>query len=349
MGGLGRLMAGLMYRDLAGRRRPRRYVLAAIFIFALVGGIAFLGWRHRQQLRVETTSTPWASPVSKAAFRATPLPEIHRQSNQAAIEPSPTQAPNPCPPEPALWQFEGIPGSNLVRIIPECAYAGLARAVAWDLMAESMGYTGTEAAGMLGFSDLPFEPQARVVLPTEKDPYEIGLHLNFAYFEGRSWVLTADLQPALTYFLQGCFRMDGYPVICSLGRDIEKVGIYMDAQGYRFGRLQLSDEAVQYQTREFALFGYREPGQWVFLGIQDQPQVPLSELGEAPQAWRARQAGLHGVEVWDAGWVERTFGYGMRPLPADWQAYTNPQAAQTIARITNDYLQPFWEKGVVHP
>ena len=349
MGGLNRLMAGLMYRDMAGRRRPRRYVLAAIFIFALVGGIALLGWWQRQQLRMEAASTPWVSPISKATFRATPLPEFHRQTTLPEIDTSPTQIPNPCPAEPALWQFEKIPGSNLERIVPECVYVDLARAVAWDLMAESMGYAGTEAAGMLEFSDLPFEPQARMVLPTEKDPYEIGLHLNFAYFEGRSWVLTADLQPALTYFLQGCFRTDNYPVICSLGRDNEKAGIYMDAQGYRFGTLQPPEEAIQHQTREFALFGYREPGQWVFLGIQNQPQVPLSELGEAPQDWRARKAGLHGVEVWDAGWVERTFGYSMRPLPVNWQAYTDPQAAQTIARITNDYLQPLWEKGVVHP
>jgi hypothetical protein len=339
-------MAGLMYRDLAGHPRPRRYVLAAMVIFALVGGIALLGWQQQRQFRAEAVSIP---PVSKAAFHVTPLLEIHQQTTLPAINTSPTQIPNPCPPEPALWQFEKIPGSNLERIIPECVYADLARAVAWDLMAESMGYAGTEAAGMLGFSNLPFEPQARVVLPTEKDSYEIGLHLNFAYFEGRSWILTADVQPALTYFLQGCFRADGYPVICSLGRDNEKAGIYMDAQGYRFGRLQPPEEATQYQTREFALFGYRESGRWVFLGIQDQPQAPLSELGEAPQDWRARQAGLHGVEVWDAGWVEQTFGYSMRPLPVDWQVYSDPQDAQTIARITNDYLQPLWEKGVVHP
>jgi hypothetical protein len=370
MGGLDRLTDGLMYRDLAGRRRLRRYVLAAIAIFILIGGITFLGWRQRQTLLAMRAVTPMAATASGGQTQENPTPTpaavalagVQSTSSPApASEPSATapptrsSTPDGCPTDPNAWELLEIAhGDNFKRIAPPCVYDGLGRTVAWDLL-QVMGYSAAEAAELLGFADSPWHPVAEITgMTNTQGPMTIELvdpspeeikqtgHPNL-----HAWIVDREGRPEVTFTLRGCYRTEtmkgdrveswgvAYPLVCILAMDQgSRVVLELDAHRY---------SAESLSTRRFCMYGYAGDGRWVSIGCQKEPFVEIQSPGSSQPASlpltmdlgeivqdRIVTSGLHGLAPWDAAWLEATFGLSMRPLPENWQSASDPSEYQAI-------------------
>ncbi|HLE15554.1 MAG TPA: hypothetical protein VI776_12465 [Anaerolineales bacterium] len=123
MGNLDRIVDGLTYRDLAGRRRLRRYVLAAIAILVLLGGIVFWGWWQRQEFLAqgvgvsgvphtvmadqskEMVSRPVGAGVLRAEAQPSPTAALPAGPASTAIPLSVPRATGMCPPDSRAWEL----------------------------------------------------------------------------------------------------------------------------------------------------------------------------------------------------------------------------------------------------
>ena len=337
----------LTYPDLAGKRKLRRYVLAALLLIGLV--LALFGWAQlqRSQVRAEVFATP--RPVSEVEVQPVAL-----SSPTARPEPTPVAG---CPENPEEWEFVDVfPGDNYKRIEPACVYESLAKTVAWHIL-EFMGYTKPEAAELLGFVDgngvsagnsvsaLPWQPTHEITgLTNTRGPMTILLTRDWAahpdYFH---WTVDADGHPGVVYSLHGCYRArtitgnqveywGTYPVICVVALDrapgwvVHVLNVRMDTSETRF----TVDMTGQAPLRRFLLFGYTGAS-WVLLGEHQDQQVFLEDAGDISQE-REQVTGRYGTVPWDAAWLEATFGLTMRSLPAGWQTFgADPNAIQAIA------------------
>src|SRR3990170_4483366 len=122
--------AWMTYTDLAGRRKVRQYILAAL---ALLGvAVAVLGWAQfqRYQARAEVLATP-----RRLAANDSESPSVLHAPPTLFSGSDPLPAPDGCPREPESWAFLDVfPNSNYKRIEPACVYAGLAKSVAWHML-----------------------------------------------------------------------------------------------------------------------------------------------------------------------------------------------------------------------
>lgn len=313
---------GLTFTDIAGRRQPRTYTVLAglllILLAALASGVAL---KH-QAMMAEVQGTP--APVSVTP-EVTPAPERTETAARST----------PCPTDPAEWVFEdALPDDNFKRIEPACIYEGLGQSVAWALAVRS-GYTRAEAAEALGFAGFPMRQLDEVTaLTNTQGPVSIPVaftppHPNFA-----EWRVSAAGQPALSYALRGCFRTyeivgnqakpwnQEYPVICTLSEDSFGTQMVFQLDGHTF-------TSPAEPTRSFALFGYGKDGNWVWLGTQQEPKVSLSTLPDFQQEAQLA-AKLQNLPVWEAAWLNETYGLPARTLPESWQSLTNETDKQAI-------------------
>ena len=365
MRSLNRLVDGLTYKDMAGKRHPRRYVLAAGAIFIMLCGIVATGWWQRQQLM----DGPLVQPVIPAGDR------FHGHPGAAAVEPDPVSAqplPTPwphtgieiagilttdapasasCPDDPSAWKLQEVArGDNFLRIDPACVYDGLSRTVAWDLL-RVMGYSAPEAMKMLGFFDFPRRPAPEIIgMTNTHGPVSIEL-TNPSYAEimqaghpdFHAWIVDSAGKPGVTFTLRGCYSSENlqgdrkvtYPVICVAAMDQAEWAV-MELGAHRFATRSLP-------TRRFYLYGYAGDGRWTSIGYQREPFVeirqphsgdpavlPLTMDLDEIAADRNLVTALHGQVPWDAAWLEGTFGLAMRALPKDWQSQNNPGEYQAI-------------------
>ena len=358
------LLNDLTYADLGGKRRLRRYVVAALVIAAALAVIWVVAQLQRQQVAAVIDATPrslaevlpsW-TPVSAAVSEAA-LTEPPTPVSKAAPMPV---TPTPCPTDPADWTLADIaPDDNFKRIVPGCVYDGLARTAAWALAAYSMGYSGAEAAEALGFDRMPLRAVANgtsvIGMTNTMGPMPITVSYPPPHPDLRTWVLDLGLQPAVTFTLRGCFRtytITGnerqdwgveYPVICVLARDDEGAWAVSELNGNWFTAGNGIDHASR---RTFTLFGYAGDGNWYWIGIQKDPQVDLQtvEMQNDRQLITAR----HGITPWDADWAAATFGLATQPLPENWQSFTDQVNIQPILDEINAAFQTFLE-GVGEP
>lgn len=367
MGGMDSVKDSLTYKDLAGRRRLRRYVLAAAAILILMGGIVVWGWRQRGQLLAREAD---ARAPARAAVR--PSSEATALAGNLPAELSPTQiavdAQQPliqneglpanleaCPSDPDAWEFLPLtPGDNFQRVDPPCVYDGLARTVAWELL-RVLGYSATRAADVLGFVEFPWRPVAEITgMTSTQGPMSIPLANPDAaevrqagHPDLHAWIVDREGRPGAVFTLRGCYqtaalegdRLEngevGYRVICVVAMDQgERAVLQLGSQRY-------ASESLP--TRRFALFGYAGDGLWIFLGYQREPFVelrapnalqpavlPLTMDLDEIEADREFTSGLHGITPWDAAWLEAAFGLAMRPLPEGWQRQGELSAYQAI-------------------
>ena len=358
-----RLTDALTYRDLAGRRRARRYVLAATAIFVLLGGIVFWGWWQRGQLLApgvgRRTTQPAIPAGQRVEERRTPtaieVARVDAQPTSTAVPPVPLMTPEACPADPKAWRLLQIAqNDNFKRIDPPCVYDGLARTVAWDLL-RVMGYSAPEAAEALGFADLPWYPLAEIIgMTNTQGPMPIALAnpsdeevKRSKHPDSHAWIVNRDGVPAATFTLRGCYRTETvrgdqvkswgvkYPVVCIVAMDQGEWAV-MELGSHRYAPRSLP-------ARRFFVYGYAGKGLWISLGYQQEPFVeirlpgsgdpavlPLTlELEQIVQDWKFT-AGLHGLLPWDAAWLEKAFGLSMRPLPGNWQSLNDPAEYQAI-------------------
>ena len=312
MGGLDRLTGGLMYRDLAGRPRLRRYVLAAIAIFALIGGIVFLGWRQRGQLLVLGVgtptvaitaghlvwefSTPTAAGVTLAEEQPSSITALPAEPSSTAIPPAQSPTPEACSLDPKEWELiEIAQNDNFKRIAPPWVYDGLARTVAWDLL-RVLGYSTPEATEMLGFTGFPWHPvpeitgltntrgpmSIRMTNPSSEEIQQAG-HPDF-----HAWIVDREGRPGVAFALRGCYRTETvtgeqveswgvvYPVVCIVTMDQGDWAV-LELGPHRYATGSLP-------TRRFFMYGYAGKGLWVSIGYQREPFVEIRSPGSGQPA-----------------------------------------------------------------
>ena len=322
------ILDGLTFKDIAGKRQPRAYTvltgLVLILLFVLASCVAL----ERSAMMDEVQGIP--------------------ETVQITVEPSATLEPTPmaetCPTDPADWNFVDIqPGNNLKRLEPVCVHDNLAKSVAWALAVRE-GYTRAEATQALGFAEMPLHRLSEVTILTDtQGPLPMQVSFTPTHPDFAEWRVNSNGQPAIAYALRGCFRAGtvtgnkvdswnaGYPVICTLSEDSYGSRIVFNLDGHTY-----TSESVP--TRSFALFGYLGNGQWAWLGTQKEPKIALETLGDFVGD-AAASARMHGEAVWDAAWLEQTFGLSMKPLPENWQTARDETERQVILDGLNAAMQ----------
>jgi hypothetical protein len=359
MGHLVRFRDDLTYKDLAGRRRPRRYVLAALGILILLCGIAAWGRQLRQDVLALGPVLPGGAILGEGSLEALSTPAAGRAvlvealpllTISAARDPlsratisSVTPTPEACPQDPAEWELLEISqADNFKRIALPCVYDGLARTVAWDLL-RALGYSAPESAEMLGFEAFPRRPVPEILGMTDtRGPMDIELEYaggGVVNSDLRTWIVDQGGNPGLTFTLRGCYRAESwdvaYPVVCVVSVD-----------HLNWAVLELGDRHYTFELnplRQFALYGYAGEGQWVGLGYQKEPIVQIRLPGsisspilspaldlEQIMVDQRFSSTLHGVVPWDGTWLGATFGLTMRPLPEGWLGFDDPAELQAI-------------------
>lgn len=334
------------YPNIAGKRHLRRYVAATLVIVIILGIVAIYTAAQRQETLALLESTP------------APLAEILPPRTPSSSSVPPTATPlsisaeimsTPCPTGPEQWTLADLSISdNFKRIYPACVYDGLAKAVAWAIANQSLGFTGVEAAQTLGLSAAPLvvdQDGTLVGMTDTLGPMPLAVTFPPTYPDFRSWLLTENLTPSITFTLRGCYRIyavtgnqidlwgEVYPVICIVSQDDEAVWKVSVLGGHRF----TSGNPETQQLRSFALFGYQGEGNWVWIGMQKEPVIELEDIPDV-QADRQLMSQLHGVTPWDAEWLETTYGIAMHPLFDNWQAFTDPSEIQAMLEAMNAYL-----------
>jgi hypothetical protein len=354
------LIENMTYRDLSGRRWPRRYVVAAGLLFLAMIPTACRSAHERSQVMTAVYATP--------APPATPWPT-------RTPTPPPTPTPTPvvdeagCPADPKEWTLEPIviaPGAkplDLFQIRPDCVYRGLARSVAAIMLTEA-GWKIPEVVEALGMPRFPvrYHPVITVTfeytLRMRGEPLvfkqDWGVAVGAARFcppggDGthcpRIWRVTADGSISYPRALRGCFyprhlsagRMVDwgmpYPVICAVRKLIPPGHGIATVEGTedRFHRARLGDDQWNYYE-EF--YGY-DPTlrEWLMIGIHAYYTLPpevLEFLRTEGQQELKSLAARHGLPVWDQAWLEAFTGLKPKPLPEGWQAW--PDSPEFLAK-----------------
>ena len=351
---MSKILNPLTYADLAGRRQLRRYVVAALALLGL--SLAILGWAQlqRQQARVEVTTNSPAGPVSAVSgpsesqtFGAgTPATaESDLAAGAGESETRAMAAPASCPPDSEAWTFlDVLPGDNYQRIEPTCVYDGLARTVTWHL-AERLGYSKTEAAELLGFTELPWQPAPAITALTNTEgPRELALTIEWPpHPDYRYWVVDAVGEPSAAYSLRGCYRTrtiqgpqadrwnPDYAALCVVAVDYGPGWSVSELGAHRYAH----DSSALSGSRAFLLFGYTAGNTWVFIGERQDLHVPIEDEVQIA-ADREHVTAKYGTESWDAAWLARNFNIEMRPLPENWQQATDPTALDQIEVQMNE-------------
>jgi len=343
------LVEEMTYRDLSGRRRPRRYVIAAGLLLLAMAPMALWAFSERSRVMAVAYATP-APPATPWPTRTpTPLPT-----------PTPTPAVDEagCPADPREWTLEPIvpvPGArpyDLARIRPDCVYQGLARSVAAQMLID-MGWKPPEVVEAMGFPRFPlrYHPVITVtmeftlrlherplVLPQEGLPSAVAMCPPGADSARcpRLWAVGQDGAFPFRHALRGCFRprhLSGgqvvdwgmpYPVICVVRRMAHPYTWLGMAEGAedRFRRVYpdiWSDGNI--------FFGY-DPSLriWVFIGYdlgyssREDPQV-VERVRDRGRRELERTAAPHGLPVWDGAWLKAFTGLKPKPLPPDWESW----------------------------
>lgn len=364
MGRPDKLTDGLTYTDLAGRRRLRRYLLAAAAIFILIGAIIYLGWQQQQLLLVQGAGAPTSVNTAAPQAEGTLIPT---DSGFALVDtqPSPTPAPpaesstavssarhptpKACPDDPSAWELLDIArNDNFKKINPPCVYDGLARTVAWHILSH-MGYSKPEAAEILGFPNIPWQPALEITgMTNQMGPMSFSLVWEWpAHPDYYNWIVSDDGRPWITYALRGCYRtatIDGdqmkswgveYSVVCILTLDYAPIrwSVHvLDEYVFSF------DGTKENGKRVFVQYGYTTDKDWVLIGQQEEPQVAFDDVVQM-QKDREFSTRLLGVVPWDSYWVEAQFGIDLRPLPDGWKMFTNEAGMQEIGNELNAFIQ----------
>lgn len=313
--------------DASRRRYERRYFLVGLLLLFLSAGC------NRPWLFPPTpTTTP--SPTATATITATPT------NTPTPLPPTATSTntPIPCPTDAKAWLIDFAPGiaagTDVLlkgQISPSCVYNELAKSVAWALLTTSMGYTRQEAADALGFTAFPTAPLGKITAINDlQQTYTVSLYYSPRHPDFAEWSL-ADGAPTVKFSLEGCYRYRQaaseeqwqYPIIC---------GAYeykaTDAYITQIGEAIAANLVEPKEQVILSYWGYRE-NMWFWLGYDDHEQY-------YPEA-RLRRHEDFGVPLWDAAWVEATYGLTMKPLPPNWQDYTEQQYRDAILAEINRY------------
>ena len=323
-----RLLDGLTFKDIAGKRQPRIYVqlsgVILILLITLVSGTAL----ERNNMLNKVRGTP-------VSVQVTSQPTVTN-------EPTATLS-DICPTNPQDWKFVDVfPDDNFKRIEPTCVYEDMNKSVAWALAVRE-GYTRAEAMQALGFPDLPMQRLNQVMAMTNtKGPLSLKMSFTPTHPDFAEWRVDKSGNPAISYALRGCFRTDtivgnkseawntDFAVICALSEDstATKVVVKLNSPTYTSSAAPI---------RSFVLFGYTTDKKWLWLGTQAEPKIGLDTLQD-PGKEAKFNAEQYGAVLWDASWLHQAYGLSMKPLPENWQGATFDADRNAILSGLNTYL-----------
>lgn len=320
---LQKILDGLTYKDLAGRRQPRAYTVITGLILFLLFLVIDAALFNRILVMKPVQETPKPVAVTAQAIITASV----QQTNQ--------ETPIGCPTDSEKWSLVAVYDSlNYDLIQPACVYQGLEKTIAWALAVRE-GYSRAEATQGLGFAEMPMRRLDQVTIPAKAT----GLATIPVSFippdpDFTEWRLNSNGEAAVTYALRGCFRTSTiagnrvevwggeYPIICLVVEDAENMHIVYSLDGHIF-------TAAATPMRSFLLFGYVSNGNWVWLGTQDDPKLEIKD----PQAnahERLTIATLYKSKPWDAKWLQNSYHLWMKILPENWQTKTDKNEQQAI-------------------
>ena len=358
------LIEDMTYLDLSGRRRPRRYVIAAGLLFLAMIPMAFWALHERSRVMAVVHATP-APPATPWPTR-TPTPP-------PAPTPTPVVDEAGCPADPKEWTLEPIviaPGAkplDLFRIRPDCVYRGLAQSVA-ALMLADMGWKPPEIVEALGLPRFPvrYHPVITVTmeytLRLQGEPSVLkreGLPSSAAMCPPqaspdrcpRLWAVGLDGTFPFRYALRGCF----YPRHLSAGRVVDwgmpyPVICVVRSMTYPYvwsGMVEGTEDRFRHVYRDVwsdwnRFFGY-DPSLRIWLDIgsglgysgRDDPQV-IERVRDRGRQELEKTAAPHGLPVWDQAWLEAFTGLKPKPLPPDWASWPD-----RIREFYGDFLEKY--------
>jgi hypothetical protein len=318
-------MSNLTYNTLSGKKQPRRFAIAALFILAIV--LAAFVWSRYQHksLQNEVLATP--KPLAGELPTETQSP--------ADIPATPTVTAEPCPADPQDWQLVDMhPNDNLKAIQPACVYDGLATIVGWQLLTR-LGYSGPEVNGILGFLEIPVGAKLETIpgMTSTKGPLQIPLTHDVFHPAYQVWLLGEGGIPSLAASLRGCFRSQsvvgnqvedwgsGYAVICMVALDRSNGWII-----HQLGNQVFTSPIPA--LRQFYLIGYRQTA-WKLIGAYKDLYTLIDEP-ETFAADRETHATRTGASIWDIAWIETQYGLGIKPLPENWKSANDPAVLENI-------------------
>jgi len=340
------LIEDMTYLDLSGRRRPRRYVIAAGLLFLAMIPMAFWALHERSRVMAVVYPTPTPTPVVDEAG---------------------------CPADPKEWTLEPIviaPGAkplDLFRIRPDCVYRGLAKSVA-ALMLADMGWKPPEIVEALRLPRFPvrYHPVITVTmeytLRLQGEPSVLkqeGLPSSAAMCPPqaspdrcpRLWAVGLDGTFPFRYALRGCF----YPRHLSAGRVVDwgmpyPVICVVRSMTYPYvwsGMVEGTEDRFRHVYRDVwsdwnRFFGY-DPSLRIWLDIgsglgysgRDDPQV-IERVRDRGRQELEKTAAPHGLPVWDQAWLEAFTGLKPKPLPPDWASWPD-----RIREFYGDFLEKY--------
>ena len=325
------ILDGSTYKDLAGKRQPRIYMVATglILLLLLMAGVMAGLNRYLMMSRVQATPEAVSIPTETKSPVETEVPAM--ETTEASVS-------SGCPTDPTEWSFTPTVISETYQVIqPACVYQGLEKTIAWALAVRE-GYSRDEATELLGFSEMPMRQMETVTIPKNtNDLVEVPVSFIPPNPDLREWRLNANGKAAITYALRGCFETSSvrgnrveiwggeYPVICLVAEDAENSHIIYALNGHAF-----TSSAIP--TRSFLLFGYLGDGQWVWLGTQTEPKLEITNPEEIAND-RLTVATLYDSQPWDAKWLSTTYHLDAQSLPENWQTLTDENEKQYILSV----------------
>ncbi len=337
------------YRDFSGKRHPRRFVVAAAIILAVLAvlGLAAVAVNANRQASFNARMTELAG-VPPTLNIPTPTPT---DIPTATPEPSPTV--DPCTYDTSYWSltpiepaYTGSPEPHLYRL-PECAYEGLKKAVAFTLLRSSGGWIFPELYQALGHDyGYPYPYIAGVLVNTEtqSDVWYSPITQESPFYN-RAW----DFDPATRenrsqYVLSGCYKdvriyiqppgeYRDLPYGCTVAEFIPYdpvVVLALEAPDEKHLKAfdpslmsnypNVDPKAAGYKIERY--YGYLGNGVWMYLGfnkhtIQSYPTREQYDMNL--QVYRLREPALPPM---DLAWVEQEFGLAPKPVP--WEVLDVP-------------------------
>lgn len=315
------------YGDLAAKRRLRRWLKATLITVIVVNLTLSACALAQGKPAAEVPQTPQPVAITVVPTN-TPVPPT------PTFTPSPSPTPEACPTDPAEWSFSIVEAQGRAankgwfKIRPTCVYDGLAKTVAWVLMTTAMGYPGPEAAQALGFEAMPIALTSRIkinYLGGGPNPVELYFPISVSknYVQWMIW----RGKPSFSFWLGGCYETKTvvgnqveswapYPVLCT----VQWQGIVDPVYAVR----RLDQQVETHKTEGshtgwgWSIFAYDPARGWLYLG--DVKGIGFRTAVGEPCPFCEETLAEHGVPLWNADWLEQTYGIAMKPLPQGWES-----------------------------
>lgn len=328
------ILNGITYRDLAGRRQLRLFVVIAITIFVLLIILGLAALLERSEIMQDVLSTPLPVVVQEI------VPPNAQPEEESLIE--------LCPSDPSDWSLSDIVvDMNYKTIQPACVYTDLGKTVAW-VMAIRSGYSRADAQELLGFDEMPVALLDQISIPSKGDGLdEMSLRFAPPHPDLREWRVDQGGESAVAYGLRGCFRTSSVEGnrISTWNADYKVVCVIVEDSNNIFTVYSLNDHLYTARStpmRSFLLFGYLKGQGWLWLGTQENPKIAIDNWQEA-QSDRETVALLFDAEDWNADWLLTTRNMSFQALPEDWLAAREDAEGAAILGLLDAYLQEVWQ------